>query len=86
MPTTLDGNFEMTRMNNATLHERISEEDAAERLGFHPIFLRRQRYAGTGPAYFRVGRRVSYWPEDLDAWFLAQRRGDPGARRNGKAR
>lgn len=26
------------------------------------------RYRGTGPAFFKVGRRVYYRPEDVDAW------------------
>lgn len=27
-----------------------------------------QRYRGTGPAYFKVGRRVFYRAEDVKAW------------------
>lgn len=26
------------------------------------------RYRGTGPAYFKVGRKVFYRPEDVAAW------------------
>lgn len=29
------------------------------------------RYRGTGPAYFKVGRRVFYRPADLLAWEAA---------------
>lgn len=26
------------------------------------------RYRGTGPKFFKVGRKVYYRPEDVDAW------------------
>lgn len=32
------------------------------------------RYRGTGPAYFKVGRRVFYRPEDVVAWEASQLR------------
>ena len=30
------------------------------------------RYRGTGPAYFKVGRKVFYRPEDVIAWEESQ--------------
>ncbi|MGC9437670.1 helix-turn-helix domain-containing protein [Streptomyces sp. WG5] len=38
--------------------------------------LRHWRYVGTGPASFRVGRRVMYREEDLTAWVEVQRRAE----------
>lgn len=32
------------------------------------------RYRGNGPAYFKVGRRVYYRPEDVHAWEEASTR------------
>ncbi|MHA2787899.1 helix-turn-helix transcriptional regulator [Corynebacterium sp. S7] len=32
------------------------------------------RYAGTGPAYTKVGRRVFYLEEDVLAWLKSNRR------------
>ena len=31
-----------------------------------------KRYDGSGPAYFKVGRRVYYRPEDVKAWENSQ--------------
>ena len=31
-----------------------------------------KRYEGTGPAYFKVGRRVFYRPEDVAEWEQSQ--------------
>ena len=30
------------------------------------------RYRGTGPKFFRVGRKIFYRPEDVDAWEQTQ--------------
>lgn len=47
----------------------ITEEAAAERLGFSTSTLRHWRSAGTGPAYVKVrAGRVRYRHIDLDDW------------------
>ncbi len=35
--------------------------------------LRELRARGTGPAYYRTGRRIYYRAADLDSWILAGR-------------
>ena len=44
------------------------------------------RYLGTGPAYFKVGRRVFYRPEDVTAWEAAGTRTRTDDRAAGVAR
>lgn len=47
----------------------LTEDQAAEFLGFTPSFLQARRYRGTGPAYVRISQRaVRYRPEDLEQW------------------
>lgn len=48
--------------------------EAAEQLRRPVNTLRHWRYAGTGPASFRMGRRVMYREEDLVNWVDAQLR------------
>ncbi|HEY0941898.1 MAG TPA: helix-turn-helix domain-containing protein [Steroidobacter sp.] len=54
------------------LGERMTPAQAAEYLGVSPHTLRNWRAAGTGPAFYAMGR-VFYWRRDLDA-FVASRR------------
>jgi excisionase family DNA binding protein len=57
----------------------LTPDDAAAYLGALPVrTLERWRYAGTGPAFVRVGKHVRYRLADLDAW-IAERRVDPQA-------
>lgn len=42
--------------------------DAAEYCGMSPSVLNHLRIEGGGPHYIRIGRRVRYLQEDLDAW------------------
>ena len=46
---------------------------AAMRLGLSASTLAKMRLYGTGPAYSKLGRRVVYRPEDLEAWIAANR-------------
>ena len=41
---------------------------AAEWTGLSTSTLAKLRLSGKGPAYIKLGRRVAYKPEDLDAW------------------
>lgn len=45
----------------------------AKRLGLSTSTLAKMRLSGDGPAYVKLGRRVVYRPEDLDAWIAANR-------------
>ena len=47
--------------------------EAAELLRAPVATLRYWRHLGTGPASFRLGRRVLYRRDDLSAWIDAQR-------------
>ena len=48
-------------------------EDAAQYLGLATQTLAKMRWSGESPPFFKVGRRVLYEREELDAW-LAQRK------------
>lgn len=51
----------------------VPEAEAARHYGVSPRTLRRRRAEGTGPPYFRFGRRVFYSRADLRAWAAARR-------------
>jgi predicted DNA-binding transcriptional regulator AlpA len=55
--------------------------DAARRVGLSPRTLEKHRRFGTGPEYRKLGGRVLYTLEELDAWVDLGRRSstsDPG--------
>ena len=59
----------------------LTTPDAATHLGLSPRTLERHRCYGTGPVYRRLGGRIVYAIEDLEAWAtLGTRRStsDPG--------
>jgi predicted DNA-binding transcriptional regulator AlpA len=53
-----------------TINNRIglAEEEAAEVLGLASSTLSKLRLSGNGPVYCKLGRRVVYRQEDLEAW------------------
>ena len=46
----------------------VSTTTIAQRVGFHPDYLRRLRRLGGGPPYVRVGRAVRYDIQAFDRW------------------
>jgi predicted DNA-binding transcriptional regulator AlpA len=58
----------MTTNNLITL----SACEAAKAVGLAPSTLAKLRLSGNGPDYYKLGRRVVYRGEDLEAW-LANR-------------
>jgi excisionase family DNA binding protein len=63
-------------MNAQAIDNRyISTEVAAEYCGVSPRWLEKLRVVGGGPRYAKVGRRVLYRRQDLDAWIAAGARG-----------
>lgn len=48
--------------------------EAARYLSLGKSTLAKHRCYGTGPIYQKIGRRVLYCAEDLDAWAAATRR------------
>jgi hypothetical protein len=53
--------------------KRLSETAAAKRLGVSRGTLANWRWRNVGPAYLKIGRRVEYLDDDIDAWEVAQR-------------
>ena len=51
----------------------LNSEQVADRLGLSVSTLAKMRLYGTGPAYSKLGRRVVYRLEDLEAWITANR-------------
>ena len=73
----------------------LRTREAAERLGLSHRTLEKHRTYGTGPRYLKLGGRVVYRVEDLQAWAAPGERtstSDPGigvvkpARRDGGIR
>jgi len=52
----------------------VDAKAAAERLGLSISTLAKLRLAGTGPAYCKLGRRVVYRLEALEAYLAANER------------
>ena len=59
----------------AGLAPLLSSADVAELLDVSMRTLEFWRYAGKGPAYVKVGKRVRYRPADVEAYLEAQRQG-----------
>jgi len=60
----------------------VTTPDAAVHLGLSPRTLEKHRCSGTGPIYRKLGGRVVYAIDDLDAWAEIGRRhstSDPGS-------
>ncbi len=51
----------------------IDASETAKRLGLSISTLAKMRLYGTGPTYCKLGRRVVYRLEDLEAWIAANR-------------
>ena len=58
---------------NGRAEDSLSEREAAARLGISPDTLALCRVRGEGPPFRRIGNRLRYLPEDIDAWARAQR-------------
>jgi hypothetical protein len=71
-------------MNTVTTIVRpryLKTPDAATHLGLSPRTLEKHRCYGTGPIYRRLGGRIVYAIDDLDAWAARGTRrstSDPG--------
>lgn len=56
------------------MRENLSVIEAAEALGISRSYLNKLRCTGGGPHYAKVGRRVIYSSDELDAWLASRRR------------
>ncbi len=51
----------------------LTPKQVAERYGPSPATLAKMRLYGTGPVFVKLGRRVAYRQEDLEAWVAENR-------------
>ncbi|MCJ2180816.1 helix-turn-helix domain-containing protein [Novosphingobium album (ex Hu et al. 2023)] len=49
----------------------LTNEEAAQFLGWKPGTLDRRRWLGQGPKFCRVGRSIRYKAEDLEAFIVS---------------
>ncbi len=60
-------------------HRLLTEKQAAPYIGMSRSFLRQSRMNGkrrnrtSGPPFLKIGRKVLYLADDLDAWLLEHR-------------
>ncbi len=57
-------------MSNTT-KRAFTAKEVAEAYGVNEGTLANLRWQKQGPAYFHVGRKVVYRPEDVEAWLFA---------------
>jgi hypothetical protein len=53
--------------------EKLSTREAARHLGLAPATLAKMRCWGGSPPFIRLGRKVVYCRDDLDAWLNVMR-------------
>lgn len=51
---------------------KITQEQLADRWHLSPRTLEQWRWLGKGPKFLKIGARVLYREEDVDAWEAAQ--------------
>jgi len=51
----------------------IGADKVADLLGLSKSTLAKMRLSGKGPVFSKLGRRVVYRPEDVDAWIASRR-------------
>ncbi len=69
----------LTGFGRPPRHRLLTEKQAAPYIGMSRSFLRQSRMNGKrqnrtpGPPFLKIGRKVLYLAEDLDAWLLEHR-------------
>lgn len=61
-------------MSDEQKRRLLSTSEAATYCGGSASTFEKLRCFGGGPAFIKLGRRVAYSTEDLDAWIAANRR------------
>jgi hypothetical protein len=56
--------------NSELPRKALSEKEVIQRYPFSLAWLRRARWSGESPPYIKVGHKVFYPTEELDAWVL----------------
>lgn len=54
------------------MRETLSTSEVASKYGIPEATLRWWRHINSGPASFKIGRRVHYRCEEIDRWIAAQ--------------
>jgi predicted DNA-binding transcriptional regulator AlpA len=62
------------RQVDRTVQRTLRTPEAAEYCSSSASTFEKLRLSGGGPAYSKIGRRVVYRVEDLDAWLAANSR------------
>jgi hypothetical protein len=79
---TITGLFRMSDSNAELPQRYLRTSEAARHVTLSPRTLEKHRIYGTGPEYSKIGGRVVYREEDLDAWVKLGKKkstSDPGA-------
>ncbi len=69
----------LKRWSGSSRPRLLTEKQAAPYIGMSRSFLRQSRMNGrrqnrtAGPPFLKIGRKVLYLAEDLDAWLLEHR-------------
>ena len=66
-----------------TIANLLSEAAYAKARGVSIRSIQRERAQRIGPPFIRLGRRIFYRPESIEAWLIAQEQGQPRANRGG---
>jgi predicted DNA-binding transcriptional regulator AlpA len=64
----ITGLFRMSDSNAESPQRYLRTSEAARHLTLSPRTLEKHRIYGTGPEYSKIGGRVVYTEEDLNAW------------------
>jgi len=78
---TITGLFRMSDSNGESPQRYLRTSEAARHVTLSPRTLEKHRIYGTGPEYSKIGGRVVYKEEDLDAWVKLGKKkstSDPG--------
>lgn len=60
-----------------TLKDLVAEAEYARLRGVTVRSIQRERAMRTGPDFIKIGRRIFYRPEAIDAWLLALEQAQP---------
>ncbi len=75
-------NVVLTRSQRPSVRRCLTEKEVASYIGMSRSFLRQARMHGKrrnrtpGPPFIKIGRKVLYLEDDLDAWLEAHRQAE----------
>jgi predicted DNA-binding transcriptional regulator AlpA len=71
MPPRLDNEHPELLTQKPKSRDFLTQSEVAALLRLSPRTLERHRVSGTGPAYVKLGRKVVYSRDTIEAWALA---------------